>query len=232
MQRGHVPSWRVLCLWVPITSSTSCDRAIFVDRAADGSVSPDAVLVEIDRLGQRFQRRCTVQGAVRPMLIVVDLVLAQDPPQMGLVPDEGVIQELAAASPDPAFGDRVHPGRPDVAEHDPDPGADEDGVERGGEVRAAVADHELDPICLVAEVHDQVACLLGGPLPVRMQGDAEDADAPGRVLYYGQDVGLGAVEQVGAEEVAGQDRLGLGAQELRPGSTRSVVEERDRRRWP
>ena len=34
-----------------MTSSTSCDQAIFVDRAADGSVSPDVVLVEIDRLG-------------------------------------------------------------------------------------------------------------------------------------------------------------------------------------
>ena len=42
---------RVAGLWVPITSSTSCDQAIFVDRAADGSVSSDAVLVEIDRLG-------------------------------------------------------------------------------------------------------------------------------------------------------------------------------------
>jgi len=50
-----------------------------------------------------------------------------------------------------------------------------------------------------------------------MLGDAEDADAPGRVLDYGQDVRLGAVEQVDGEEVACQDRLGLGAQELRPG---------------
>ncbi len=47
-----------------------------------------------------------------------------------------------------------------------------------------------------------------------MEGDAEDADAPGRVLDYGQDVGLGAVEQVDREEVARQDRLSLGAQEL------------------
>jgi hypothetical protein len=37
------------------------------------------------------------------------------------------------------------------------------------------------------------------------------------VLDHGQDVGLGAVQQVGGEEVARQDRLGLGAQELRPG---------------
>jgi hypothetical protein len=47
-----------------------------------------------------------------------------------------------------------------------------------------------------------------------MLGDAEHADAPGGVLDYGQDMGLGAVEHVGGEEVAGQDRLGLGAQEL------------------
>jgi hypothetical protein len=33
------------------------------------------------------------------LLIMVSLVLAQDPPQMGLVPDEAAVQELAAASP-------------------------------------------------------------------------------------------------------------------------------------
>src|SRR6266513_599296 len=50
-----------------------------------------------------------------------------------------------------------------------------------------------------------------------MLRESEDTDAPGRVLDHGQDVGVGAVEQVDAEEVAGQDRLGLRTQELRPG---------------
>jgi hypothetical protein len=67
---------------------------------------------------------------------------------------------------------------------------------------------------LLVKVHDEVAGLLGGPFTGGMQGDSEDADAPGRVLGYGQDVGLGVVEQVDREEVACQDRLGLGAQEL------------------
>jgi hypothetical protein len=178
----------------------SCDQAVFVDQPTDMSPSSDAVLVEVDRLGKWLQWRCAVQGAVRPVLIVVGLVLAQDLPQVGLVPDEGAVQELAAASPDPAFGDRVHAGRPDVAEHGPDPGISEDRVERGREVRAAVADHEPDLVCLVADVHDQVAGLLGGPFPGGMQGDAEDADPPGAVLDHGQDVGLGAVDQVGREE--------------------------------
>jgi hypothetical protein len=52
-----------------------------------------------------------------------------------------------------------------------------------------------------------------------MQGDSEDADAPGGVLDHGQDVGMGAVEQVGLEEVARQDRVGPGVQELGPGRT-------------
>jgi hypothetical protein len=81
---------------------------------------------------------------VGPVLIVVDLVLAQDPPEMALIPDQGAVQKFAPASPNPAFGYRVRPGCPDVAEHGPDPGAGEDRVGRGCVVRAAVADDELD----------------------------------------------------------------------------------------
>src|ERR1039457_6989857 len=217
-----LPRWLRAHLWVPITPSTSCDQAIFVDCAADASVSPDAALVKIDRFGQRFQRRSCAQGAMRPMLIVVDLVLAQDPPQMVLVPDEGAVQELAAASPDPALGDRVHTRRPHVAQHGPDPGAGEDRIERGGEVRSAVADHELRSLRLLAEVHEQVAGLLRGPFPGRVQGDAEDADAPGRVLDHGQHVSLGAAGQAGREEVARQDRVGLRTQGTAARLARSV----------
>ena len=67
------------------------------------SLPSDAVPVEIDRFGQGFERRGLVQGTVRPVLIMVDLVRAQDPPQMDLVPDKGAVQELAQASADPAL---------------------------------------------------------------------------------------------------------------------------------
>jgi len=115
---------------VPKTSSTSCDQAVFVDQATGVSLPSDAVPVEIDRFGEGFQRRGCVQGAVRPVLIV----------------------ELAPTSADPAFDDRVHARRPDIAQHGPDiaqhgpdTGIGKDRVECGGEVRAAIADHELDP---------------------------------------------------------------------------------------
>ena len=93
------------------------------------------------------------------------LVLAQDPPQVVLIPDESAVKKLVPASPGPAFGDCVHPRRPDIAQHGPEPGISEDRVEGSRVVRAAIADHELNPVCLLAEVHDQVAGLLGGPVP-------------------------------------------------------------------
>src|SRR5215472_8323400 len=51
--------------------------------------------------------------------------------------------------------------------------------------------------------------------PVGCKVTPEDADAPGGVLDHGQDVSLGAVQQIRSEEIACQDRLGLGTQELR-----------------
>jgi hypothetical protein len=35
-------------LWMPETSSTSCDQVIFVDQASGASLSSDAVLLKID----------------------------------------------------------------------------------------------------------------------------------------------------------------------------------------
>ena len=46
----HTPS-DVVALWVPRTSSTSGDQAVFVDHAADARVSSDTVLLKIDRFG-------------------------------------------------------------------------------------------------------------------------------------------------------------------------------------
>src|SRR5258707_593326 len=49
-------------------------------------------------------------------------------------------------------------------------------------------------------VHQEVAGLLGCPLPGGMGSDPEDADAPAGVLDHGQDAGLGAAGQAGREE--------------------------------
>ena len=70
----------LVSLCVPKISPTLCDQVIFVDQTTDTSLFSDAVLVEINWLGQGFQRRGCVQSAMGAVLIVVGLVLAQDPP--------------------------------------------------------------------------------------------------------------------------------------------------------
>ena len=69
-------------------------------------------------------------------------------------------------------------------------------------------------MCLLVKVRQEVTGLLGGPFTGGMEGAADDSDAPGCVLDYGQDVGLVPSKQVDHEEVADQDGLGLRAQEL------------------
>ena len=50
-----------------------------------------------------------------------------------------------------------------------------------------------------------------------MRGRAQDPDPPGGVLDHRQHVQAGAAEGDGLEEVAGKQRIGLGAEEAGPG---------------
>ncbi len=78
----------------------------------------DPELVQVtDAIGQRAQRRGLVQGAVRPVRVVKVLLLAQDGHQVALVPDQGPVQQLTPAAPDPAFHDRVHSRRLSASFH-------------------------------------------------------------------------------------------------------------------
>jgi hypothetical protein len=51
-QPGEKRSARIL--WMPKSSSASCDQAIFVDQPAGTGLSAGAVLVEVDRFGGGF----------------------------------------------------------------------------------------------------------------------------------------------------------------------------------
>ena len=172
------------------------DQAIFVDQPADASLFPEAVLAEIDRPGQRLHGRGCVQGAVRPVLIVWVSYWAQDLPQMGLVPGQGGVRGSRPAFPRIRRSAMVFTrGVWTLHSMVRMPASARTASNGAVKFGAAVADHELGPVRLVAEVHEQVTGLLGGPWARWMLGDAEDADAPGRVLDHGQDVGPGAVEQ-------------------------------------
>ena len=69
----------------------------------------------------------------------------------------------------------------------------------------------------VVEVHEQVAGQLGEPGSGRVGGDAEDVHAAGGVLDDEERVEPVQGDRVEVEQVAGEDRLGLRSEELRPG---------------
>ena len=69
----------------------------------------------------------------------------------------------------------------------------------------------------LVEIHQQVAGLLGDPGSGRVGGDANDVDLPSGQFQEEQHVD--ALEDHGVEgaEVAGEDGVGLGGEELLPG---------------
>jgi hypothetical protein len=68
----------------------------------------------------------------------------------------------------------------------------------------------------------QVAGLLSGPGAVRAGGHAKDVYPQGRYLHQVQHVQPPEEDRVDGKEVAGQQALGLGAQELPPGGAQAA----------
>ena len=70
------------------------------------------------------------------------LVLGQDGAQVLLAEDQRAVQKLAGQGADKPFAGRIHTGSLDRCAQDPGASGLEDGVERGCEVQAAVAEQE------------------------------------------------------------------------------------------
>jgi hypothetical protein len=82
---------------------------------------------------------------------------------VSLAGDRHAIQELATQGSDQPPAGRVHARHLDSSAQDPGAAGLEDGVERGGEVRFAVADEELNVPEPLAEGGGEVAGLLDRP---------------------------------------------------------------------
>jgi len=138
-----------------------------------------------------------------------------------LVDAQEAVEEFAADWPDEALGDRSCPWCPNRRLDDPDVDGGEDRVEGGGELGVAVADEEPETTPGVVEIHGEVAGLLGQPGTGGMGGDTQDVYPPGGVLDDEERVQTAQGEGVEVEQVACEDRVRLGPQELRPGRSGS-----------
>jgi hypothetical protein len=140
---------------------------VFVDQAVQDGFSADPLDIEVSHGGWGS----VVSGIgdmlgnalMRPGAVVVRLVFGQDGAQVGLAEDQHAVEELAAQGADKAFAGRVHPRSLNGAPENPGADSLEDGVERLGEVRSAVADQEPEALEPLAESEGEVAGLLDGP---------------------------------------------------------------------
>jgi hypothetical protein len=103
---------------------------------------------------------------------------------MALVDDQKVVQAFTAHGPDKTFGECVGPWRPYGRLDHPGTDVGEHAVERRGELRVAVTDQEPDRGGPLAQIHQQIACLLRDPRPAGMTGNAEDVHAPGADFHH------------------------------------------------
>src|SRR5690242_1623931 len=107
---------------------------------------------------------------------------------MPFAEDQHAPEKFSAQGADEPLADGVHARSLDGGAQDPGPGGLEDRVERGGEVRSAVADQELDALEPLVEAEGEVAGLLHGPLARRAGGDPAEVHPAGAVLDEYQDV--------------------------------------------
>ena len=113
-------------------------------------------------------------------------------------------------------------GARDRGADDADVGAGEHRVEGCDELAVWVADQKPELLGLVAEIHEQVAGLLGHPGAGGMGGYPGEVQAVAPVLDYHEDVEPAEEDGVDVSEVDGEDRVGLCGQELSPGRAGSV----------
>jgi hypothetical protein len=134
-----------------------------------------------------------------------------------LAEDQHMVEALTAKRPREPLRERVRPRRPDRRLDHPRAVPGEDSVERRGELAVPVTDQEPEPAGALAEVHEQVAGLLGSPASGRMGGNAQDVHGPGLHLHDEQDVHTPQQHGIDMQEVAGQDAGRLAGQELPQG---------------
>jgi hypothetical protein len=89
--------------------------------------------------------------------------------------------------------------------------AGEHGIEDVGELAVAIPDQESELSRAVAEIHQQVPCLLGDPGSRRVRGNAQEVHAAIDMLDHEQDVEPVKQQRVDAEEVRGKNAVCLGA---------------------
>ncbi len=153
-------------------------------RAAEGSRGASAAL--IGRVAAVWWSE--LEGAVRPMLVVLVRVHAQDSFEMSACEDEDAIEAVAADGPHPALSERVRVRRSNRRPDHLDPLGAEDLVKGATELRVAIVDQHPELRLMLAQLHGEVASLLGDPDALRVGCAGDEIEPAGRERDEEEDV--------------------------------------------
>ena len=161
-----------------------------------------------------------------PVLVVVAAVDAEHVLEVAAAEDEDPVEAVGADRAHPALGVGVRVRRLHRRPDHLDAFGAEDLVEGVAELRVAIMDEEPERL-LVAELHDEVARLLGDPAAVRVRGAGEVLDPPGRERDEEEHVDPLQERGLDGEEVAGEHARRLRSQEGTPRRMRSLRRRRE-----
>jgi hypothetical protein len=150
--------------------------------------------------------------------VVVVVLHEFDEHSLELVPieDQHPVKALPANGAHETFGHRIGPRSLQWGANDLDAFTAEDFIEAGGELCITVTDEVAERPRSLGEDPDELASLLGDPVPIRVGCDACKMDTPSVVLDEEQDVEPVQEHGLHGEEVTRQQGLGLGPKKRSP----------------
>jgi hypothetical protein len=137
-------------------------------------------------------RWAMVAGAVGSSAVVVPDVGREYHTHVPLIEDQHAVGEFGSQGADESFGKTVRPRTTWRNSDHADAHIFEDRVERRGELSGSVSDEEPELGEAIAEIHQQVADLLGGPSASRVRSRAQQVHGPGVDLQRKVGPGRGA----------------------------------------
>jgi len=126
--------------------------------------------------------------------------------------DEDAIEAVAADGPQPALSECVRVRRPNRRPDHLDPLGAEDFVEGAAELRVAIVDQQLESRLMLAQLHGEIASLLGDPGAVRVGCAGDQLEPAGRERDEEEDLDPPQRERLDREEITGERAGGLLAQ--------------------
>src|SRR6266511_2156080 len=140
----------------------------------------------------------------------------EDALELAAAEDEQPVEALPPDAADPALEVRVRVRCPERSPDDPDPLALENSIEGAAELRVPIVDQKPWPLAAIVEVHQQVARLLHHPGAVGVARAGHVLDPAAAGADEDEHVQPAQQDGVNGEEVAGERRRGVLAQERAP----------------